>query len=210
VQLPRQRILAILEKYVSSVNAQVMLNRAMRDSDVTSEPMSAIEARRVCDSLRRGIDLFVDARHHADITTMLGQLTNDRRGTIAPKSIELRAEPDISSALQEARRMCEACSASSFAMQKVTTIVSELARNVVSYTPGGRIELTPMGTARVSIEICAIDTGKGIPDLDLVLSGRYKSRTGMGRGLLGCKRLADGFNADTGPRGTTIRAQVSL
>ncbi|MBC7173091.1 MAG: ATP-binding protein, partial [Polyangiaceae bacterium] len=125
------------------------------------------------------------------------------------KTIELHTERDITVALHEARRMCEGCGASSFAMQKVTTIVSELARNIVSYTPGGRIELKPMGTGR-TIEICATDQGTGIADLKLVLSGRYKSRTGMGRGLLGCKRLADRFEAESSSSGTTVRVQVTL
>ncbi len=210
MQIPRQRILALLERHVSSVNAQVMLSRALRESGIQGETLSADEARRVADALRKGIALFVDARHHGEITSALDQLTSERRPKLEPRTVQLRIEPDISVALQEARRLCEACGAGSFVMQKVTTIVSELARNIVSYTPGGMIELGANGTARTVIDILAQDSGKGIPDLDLVLSGRYKSRTGMGRGLLGCKRLADRFEAETGPRGTVVRVQVAL
>jgi serine/threonine-protein kinase RsbT len=43
-----------------------------------------------------------------------------------------------------------------------------------------------------------------------VLSGEYRSKTGLGRGLLGTKRLADTFDIATSPNGTHILAEVRL
>ena len=43
-----------------------------------------------------------------------------------------------------------------------------------------------------------------------VLSGRYRSATGLGRGLLGVKRLADRFNIRTSKSGTHVEAEVNL
>ena len=56
---------------------------------------------------------------------------------IEPSTVEINLELDISTARNAARRMCEQAGAA-FAIQKVTTIVSELARNIVSYGQGAR------------------------------------------------------------------------
>jgi len=42
------------------------------------------------------------------------------------------------------------------------------------------------------------------------MSGKYRSTTGLGRGLLGVKRLADRFTIKTGKGGTSIEAEVLL
>ena len=60
------------------------------------------------------------------------------------------------------------------------------------------------------ITIRASDRGPGIPDVELVLSGRYRSRTGLGKGLLGVKRLANKFEIDSGPTGTRVEAEIAL
>jgi serine/threonine-protein kinase RsbT len=103
--------------------------------------------------------------------------------------------------------MCEEMGAASYAVQKVTTIVSELARNIGSYG-SGTLEVEPMDGQGRRLLIRAADSGPGIPNLDLVLSGRYLSKTGLGRGLLGTKRLPDNFGVATGNRGTTIVVEV--
>jgi signal transduction histidine kinase/CheY-like chemotaxis protein len=58
--------------------------------------------------------------------------------------------------------------------------------------------------------ITVADTGRGIPHLDDVLSGRYVSPTGMGRGIAGSRRLVDGFEIATGSEGTTITLKQLL
>ena len=126
------------------------------------------------------------------------------------QSVSIRTEQDISQARVMARTMCENAKARSFVAQKVATVVSELARNIVSYTPGGAIELTMSTDGHAKIFVRATDTGAGIANLDEVLSGRYRSSTGLGRGLLGVKRLADRFNVKTGRSGTQIEAEVLL
>jgi serine/threonine-protein kinase RsbT len=78
------------------------------------------------------------------------------------------------------------------------------------YAGGGAIELVPGGKARPSLLILATDEGPGIPHLDEVLSGRYRSRTGLGAGLLGTRRLVDRFDIKTGATGTRIEVGVDL
>lgn len=58
--------------------------------------------------------------------------------------------------------------------------------------------------------LIAEDQGPGIPHLDQVLAGQYRSKTGLGRGLLGVKRLMQQFRAKTGAKGTRIEAEATL
>jgi serine/threonine-protein kinase RsbT len=96
-------------------------------------------------------------------------------------------------------------------MQKVTTIVSELARNIVLYAKEGSVEVGFVNQQRNShIVITAVDQGPGIPNLTHIMGGGYQSRTGLGKGLLGTKRLADRFTITTGTQGTSITAEVTL
>jgi serine/threonine-protein kinase RsbT len=208
---PQAQILSVLEKFVSSMNAQVMLRRAIQDAGVSPERFHQDDLPRVCQCLRNGITLFVEPRHRDTLKQLLDDLGRGPGKALNGRTtIAIGLEADISHARFEARRICETLGANGFIVQKVTTIVSELARNIVNYTPGGTIDLIPAYGARASISIRASDSGTGIPDIALVLSGRYKSRTGMGRGLLGCKRLANRFQIESGAKGTQINAEVDL
>ena len=61
------------------------------------------------------------------------------------------------------------------------------------------------GHARILVR--ATDTGTGIPNLDEDMSGKYRSTTGLGRWLLGVKRLADRFDIKTGKSGHAYRGR---
>ena len=58
------------------------------------------------------------------------------------------------------------------------------------------------GTANVTF-------GPGITNLDEILAGRYRSRSGLGLGILGTKRLADRFSIDSKPTGTHVEVEVT-
>jgi anti-sigma regulatory factor (Ser/Thr protein kinase) len=54
----------------------------------------------------------------------------------------------------------------------------------------------------------ARDQGPGIPDVESILSGGYRSRTGLGLGIKGSERLMDRFVVRTTPEtGTEITAE---
>lgn len=120
----------------------------------------------------------------------------------------IREEADLNEARLVARRACTAVGLQGFAAQKVVTAVSELARNIARYAPPGRLVFTN-DAAKRELVVIASDHGSGIPNLDDVLGGRYRSKTGLGLGLAGTKRLVDRFDVQTGPRGTTITIAVS-
>ena len=48
------------------------------------------------------------------------------------------------------------------------------------------------------------DEGSGIAELEAINDGRYVSRTGMGLGIAGSRRLVDRFEIETGPEGTSV------
>ena len=126
---------------------------------------------------------------------------------MGPESLDIaiKIEGDIVRARGAGRDMCRDLGLSEINQVKVATAISELARNIFHYAKTGNIALRRLGPPRAGIEIIATDKGSGIPDLKLVLSGAYKSKTGMGKGLLGARRLVDFFEVDTGPdRGTRV------
>ena len=120
-------------------------------------------------------------------------------------SLAIESELDVVAARQRAREIAGICG---FALQdqaRISTAISELARNVYNYAGKGRIEFSIEGSTSPQVFKMVIeDKGPGIPHIDVVLSGTYQSTTGMGIGLIGAKRLMDQFSIDTGKTGTTI------
>jgi len=82
---------------------------------------------------------------------------------------------------------------------KIATAVSELARNIHRYAGKGEIHLKTVERPRRGLSIEAVDEGPGISNLDEIFSGAYRSRTGMGLGLCGCKKLMDTFAIESSP-----------
>ncbi|MFO7562632.1 MAG: ATP-binding protein [Enhygromyxa sp.] len=120
--------------------------------------------------------------------------------------VPIRDESDLGSARMLAREICKLVDVRGYQAQKVVTAVSELARNIVRYSHGGRLRFR-VDPSDAAIIVVADDEGPGIPNLDEILSGNYRSRTGLGRGLLGSRDLADRFDIQTSPEGTTVTAE---
>jgi serine/threonine-protein kinase RsbT len=202
----------MLTRYISSVNARALVLRALRDHGLSAAQVTRRDLKRCSGALRQGIELFVAPDHRDDALRELAAFYGTGGESLGSDqfSIAIRSEADVSAARSEARRLCTRAGADAFTMQKVTTIVSELARNIVLYAQTGTIDIRPAGTNGRRFSITAVDAGPGIPNLDLILSGQYKSKTGLGRGLTGVKRLADRFDISTGNAGTRVVAEVSL
>jgi len=203
-----ESIRAFLERYVAPVVARSMLQKALRDRNLSAESFSSSDTFKIGPLLAQSIGLFVREIDRDRARRELSELCERAQPVVKARRIAITSERDIAVARQQARQMCEEMAAATYAIQKVTTIVSELARNIVSYAGSGTLELAPMHGQARRLVIRAADSGPGIPNLELVLSGRYQSKTGLGRGLLGTKRLADNFGVATGSRGTTILVEV--
>ena len=121
-------------------------------------------------------------------------------------TVLLRADGDVVVARQRARQVAEQVGMEGQDLVRFATAVSEMARNAVRYAGGGRIEFDVDGPPPEQAMVARItDTGPGIPHLDEVLEGRYVSRTGMGMGIVGTRRLMDRFELRSAPgQGTTV------
>ena len=124
--------------------------------------------------------------------------------------IAIATETDIVLVRSRTRRLAELIGFDSQDQTRITTAVSEIARNAYEYARGGTIEFRLTGEpARFMVVVR--DRGPGIADLSAILAGSHKSATGMGVGLLGARRLMDTFDIHAKPgEGTTVRMAKTL
>src|SRR5262245_3412669 len=121
-------------------------------------------------------------------------------------TVAIQYEQDVVIARQRARHIAALLGFDGQDQTRIATAVSEIARNAVTYGRGGRVEFRIEGTTSPQILLVRVDDqGPGIADLPRILEGRYQSPTGMGLGIIGARRLMDGFEIDSAPgRGTTV------
>ncbi len=133
--------------------------------------------------------------------------------------VEIRSEPDIVTCRQHARQFSAALGFDLQSQTRVSTAVSEIARNAYQYATGGSaefiVEAENDGTRRFeyrrqTLMIVVHDEGPGIKDLQTVLSGNYRSTTGMGVGIIGARRLMDSVEIESSAAGTTITLRKNL
>lgn len=121
-------------------------------------------------------------------------------------TVTIRRERDTVDARQRARQIARLLGFDAQDQTRISTAVSEIARNAFNYAGGGKVEYLVEGTTAPQLFMIRVsDKGPGIRDLDAILSGRYESATGMGLGITGARRLMDQFQIESEPaRGTTI------
>ncbi|HEY0593663.1 MAG TPA: anti-sigma regulatory factor, partial [Thermoanaerobaculia bacterium] len=120
-------------------------------------------------------------------------------------AIPLESEQDVVVARQRARDVAARIGFDLQDQTRIATAVSEIARNAYVYARGGAAEFTVEGRTPPQVLVVTVrDRGAGIPNLDEILEGRYKSRTGMGIGIVGAQRLVDRFSIESTPQGTTV------
>jgi signal transduction histidine kinase/CheY-like chemotaxis protein len=125
--------------------------------------------------------------------------------------VAIEQERDVVVGRQRARRLAELLGFDPHEQTRIATAVSEIARNAYAYAGGGRIEFAVEGESRPQLLVVRVaDTGPGIRDLRRVLSGEYRSPTGMGLGIIGSKRLMDAFDVESSPEGTLVTMRKLL
>jgi signal transduction histidine kinase/DNA-binding response OmpR family regulator len=125
-------------------------------------------------------------------------------GTIL--TLAIACERDTVAARQRARQLARLLGFEAQDQTRISTAVSEIARNAFNYAGGGRVEYSIEGRTSPQLFIVKIkDSGQGVSNLEDILEGRYQSQTGMGLGILGARRLMDQFQIESAPgKGTTI------
>src|SRR5262245_8593602 len=127
-------------------------------------------------------------------------------------SVTIASERDVVLARQRARQIAAALGFDNQDQTRISTAVSEIARNAFAYGGRGTVEFGVEGTTSPQLLLISVrDEGPGIADLAHVLSGRHRSGAGMGVGLAGADRLRDHFSIESSPeRGTAVMMKKLL
>jgi signal transduction histidine kinase/CheY-like chemotaxis protein len=135
---------------------------------------------------------------------------SDMKARILTLAIE--QETDIILARQRTRNIAALLGFDPQDQTRITTAVSEIVRNTLEYGGGGRMEYGIQGTPPDQVlTILVEDQGPGIADPRAILEGRHRSTTGMGVGIVGARRLMDGFALDSAPgKGTRVTMAKTL
>ena len=123
-------------------------------------------------------------------------------------SVDIHTEWDIVAARQLGRNEAKKVGFGTVDQARITTAISELARNIYLYAGAGKIEIERLNKDGLfGIAIIASDEGPGIPDVRKVMEDGYSTSGGLGAGMPGVKRLMDDFRVDTERgKGTKITA----
>jgi signal transduction histidine kinase/CheY-like chemotaxis protein len=120
-------------------------------------------------------------------------------------TLAIRQEDDVVAARQRAKQIAELAGFDRIDQTRLATAVSEIARNAFMYAGGGEVEYAIEGDTAPQLLVIRIgDCGPGIARLDGILSGEYRSPTGLGLGIAGARRLVDRFDIDSSPAGTRV------
>ena len=127
---------------------------------------------------------------------------------VAETRISIRSNEDIVAARRTGRMLVQKMGFSGSRTTLVTTVLSELASNILLHGKGGEIVLSQLhGSAQLNVT--ALDQGPGIENLSQVLAGGYSTSGGLGLGLCGLQRIADEFDIRTQPgKGTEVFVSI--
>ncbi|WP_100400718.1 anti-sigma regulatory factor [Bacillus sp. FJAT-44742] len=126
--------------------------------------------------------------------------------------VEVHTEWGIVSARQAGRNHAKDLGFGSVDQARITTAISELARNIYLYAEKGEIIIEPIEEVQSNgmkrgLRITAKDQGPGINNIRQVMEDGFTTSGGLGAGLPGVKRLMDEFEIDSqSGQGTTISA----
>jgi anti-sigma regulatory factor (Ser/Thr protein kinase) len=96
-------------------------------------------------------------------------------------TLPIETESDVVAVRQRARRIAELLAFQRQDQTRIATAVSEIARNAFVYAKGGRAEFTIEAREQPQLfRIRISDKGEGIPNLQTILDGQYRSQSGMG------------------------------
>lgn len=125
--------------------------------------------------------------------------------------LRIKHEPDIVTARQKTRSVAQLLGFTGQDRSRLSTAVSELARNVYQYASGGTIEFFFSDSEIQTLFVSVVDQGPGIREIKNILNGTYVSSTGMGVGIGGSKKLVDHFRIETNDgKGTKITIGKNL
>ncbi|MFD6438646.1 anti-sigma regulatory factor [Peribacillus sp. NPDC060186] len=122
--------------------------------------------------------------------------------------VKIINEWDIVAARQLGRNVAKELGFGTIDQARITTAISELARNIYLYAGQGSVSIEKLNiNGKSGLKIIAEDQGPGIEDIRRVMEDGYTTSGGLGAGLPGAKRLMDDFDMESIPgEGTKIVA----
>ncbi len=126
-------------------------------------------------------------------------------------TLAIQFEEDVVLCRQRVREIATILGFDKQGQTRLSTAVSEIARNAFRYAKGGKAQFYLETEPIPRLVIVVSDKGKGISNISEILEGNYRSSTGMGLGILGSKRLMDEFHIETeAGSGTIITLKKNL
>lgn len=126
------------------------------------------------------------------------------------KSYNIDHEADIGLIKRKTKALCKLAQISDKKHVSFSTAISETIRNVLQYVGQGRITYSISADKPQKLVAKIEDQGSGINNLEEILSGSYKSKTGLGLGLNGSQKLVDLFSISSNKTGTTVILGINL
>ena len=122
--------------------------------------------------------------------------------------VKIINEWDIVAARQLGRNVAKELGFGTVDQARITTAISELARNIYLYAGQGSVSIEKLNiNGKSGLKFIAEDQGPGIEDIRRVMEDGYTTSGGLGAGLPGAKRLMDDFDIESIPgEGTKIVA----
>jgi serine/threonine-protein kinase RsbT len=205
-----QRVTLVLRRYMSEILAISVRRKAQSAIGVAEGKLEVSHLPALRERIEGGVRLFVDPALQSALLNELASLDAAEAPAPELERIAVTTEADISRARLRTRELAISLGGTSYAAQRAATIASELSRNIIAYAGSGVLELRPISGPPAGLAIRAVDRGPGIRDVDAIMGGTYKSKTGLGKGIVGVKRLATRFDLQTGAGGTRIDAEIAL
>jgi serine/threonine-protein kinase RsbT len=207
-------ILAALSHYFPAEIARAIHASTLRRARLEAGSLAEASLPEFVSALEQALPMYiVDPTRRGECLGAVRRLLPDavRDASPASSTVRVRTAREVLQASDTARQTALRLGFSGLDQTKIATAVSELARNILLYVGDGEVRITTIDAPRRGLEIVASDSGSGIADVSLVMDAGYRSRTGMGKGLKGTKRLMDSLEIVTRPgAGTVVTARKFL
>jgi serine/threonine-protein kinase RsbT len=202
-----EHVRTVLLEYLPSSIVDAVLESSVRRARIDLQRVESQDVDRLAQEMHRSLRLFISQAGRVEdcMRRVRAVVSGGERPLADLVVIPIQCEDDIVVVRNTTRDACRQIGFSDVLQTRVATAVSELARNIHRYARRGSVELRRLKPGRPGIEVIACDKGPGIANLELILSGAYRSPSGMGVGLIATKRVMDHFDVKTSPgAGTTI------
>jgi serine/threonine-protein kinase RsbT len=218
-------LVGALKEHFSAPIARAVLTSTLRRAKLDTVPLDAAALPEIVHALERALPMYIaDESRRNECVGRLRRLVPkgaEARGTDDPRArpssrhqsiastvVRVRTADDVGNVCEVGRDFARRVGFPPVDQTKIATAISELARNILLYAVTGEVRIASIESPRKGVEIVATDEGPGIADVVAVMSEGYRSRTGMGMGLKGAKRLMDSFDLSSEPGvGTTVVAR---